>query len=321
MTKCKGCGITLQNSNPNEDGYVIGDKDLCERCFRLKNYGEYDQKVRTSKEFINILKKIDSKSLVVLVLDLFNLPESLDIIKENVNNSNLILVLTKKDLLPTINDQKVLAYMDNYNIPFLDKLVVSSSNNYHLDELKNMLIKYNTNNNIYFIGYTNSGKSTLINKLITNYTSDSKQITTSIMPSTTLDFIHIPFNNLTIIDSPGLLVTNNIDFLLEPSLLKKIIPLKRIMPIIYQLNQTNYFAFDDILDIEIAPTNLIMYFNKDLNINRYYHPKKDFTKEIKIDSNHDLVIGGLGFIKFLKPTTIKISSKYDLNIYTRKSLL
>ncbi len=28
MTKCKGCGITLQNSNPNEDGYVIGDRDL-----------------------------------------------------------------------------------------------------------------------------------------------------------------------------------------------------------------------------------------------------------------------------------------------------
>ena len=37
--------------------------------------------------------------------------------------------------------------------------------------------------------------------------------------------------------------------------------------------------------------------------------------------NNDIVILGLGFIKTTNPETIKIYSKYDLEIYTRKSLI
>ena len=39
MTKCVGCGITLQNENKNDVGYTPDIKnELCERCFKLKNY-------------------------------------------------------------------------------------------------------------------------------------------------------------------------------------------------------------------------------------------------------------------------------------------
>ncbi len=41
MSKCIGCGITLQNTSVNNPGYV---QDLsfkyCERCFRNVNYSE-----------------------------------------------------------------------------------------------------------------------------------------------------------------------------------------------------------------------------------------------------------------------------------------
>ena len=40
--KCLGCGVILQDSNNNKEGYVDTlDKDICERCFKLKYYGEY----------------------------------------------------------------------------------------------------------------------------------------------------------------------------------------------------------------------------------------------------------------------------------------
>ena len=52
---------------------------------------------------------------------------------------------------------------------------------------------------------TNSGKSTLINKLIKNYTDKQLEVTTSLYPSTTLNKIEINLDNLKIIDTPGLL--------------------------------------------------------------------------------------------------------------------
>ena len=49
--------------------------------------------------------------------------------------------------------------------------------------------KYKNSSNVYFVGYTNSGKSTLINKIIYNYSDISSMITTSSLPNTTIDTI------------------------------------------------------------------------------------------------------------------------------------
>ena len=64
--------------------------------------------------------------------------------------------------------------------------------------------------------------------------------------------------------------------------------------------------------------------SNNLNIDRKYKElNKDNLKEytLRINENNDIVILGLGFIKTTNPETIKIYSKYDLEIYTRKSLI
>ena len=39
--KCIGCGIKLQDVDKNMDGYIsVSDFRLCERCFKIKNYGQ-----------------------------------------------------------------------------------------------------------------------------------------------------------------------------------------------------------------------------------------------------------------------------------------
>ena len=45
MTKCAGCGSEMQCMIPERMGYVspniFGMAKMCERCFRLQNYNEF----------------------------------------------------------------------------------------------------------------------------------------------------------------------------------------------------------------------------------------------------------------------------------------
>ena len=39
---CLGCGVILQDTNITQEGYTTSlENNLCRRCFRMKNYGEY----------------------------------------------------------------------------------------------------------------------------------------------------------------------------------------------------------------------------------------------------------------------------------------
>ena len=60
MNKCTGCGSYLQVDDSKKEGYTISlDHTLCNRCFRINNYNEYQKIEKTNNEFIPILKKIN----------------------------------------------------------------------------------------------------------------------------------------------------------------------------------------------------------------------------------------------------------------------
>ena len=77
--KCLGCGAILQTDFIEQEGYTRNlDNNLCERCFRINNYGDYKIIVKDNDEFLSILKDINlTKDLVVLVVDLFNINQEL----------------------------------------------------------------------------------------------------------------------------------------------------------------------------------------------------------------------------------------------------
>ncbi len=326
MNKCLGCGSILQTDNSSLEGYITKEDSIyCERCFKIKNYGEYKSIVKDNNTFISILKEINkTNSLVILVVDIFNLPENFDIIKNNLSNQ-MLLVLTKRDLIPkSIYEDRLLNYMDNYNLNLLDKIIVSSNNNYNFDELLEKIKKYKKDNKIYVVGFTNAGKSTLINKLIYNYSNNLPTITTSILPSTTLNSIEIKFdNNLTIIDTPGILLENSIDNYIDIKTLKKITPKKTIKPITYQIKTKQFIIIENLLKLELENNNITIFVSNELKVDHYFKDKQlDLeTKQIEVDSNNDLVISGLGFIKFSKKETINISVIKGVKIYTRKSFI
>lgn len=325
MNKCLGCGSVLQNDNPELEGYVKNlDNTYCERCFRIKNYGDYKFIAKSNIEFVEILNEVNkTKDLVLLVVDIFNLPENFELITKHITNP-ILLVLTKWDVMPDIYEQKILDYMDQYHLNLCDKIIVSSNKNYNMDVLIDKIKFYQKSENVYVVGYTNAGKSSLINKLIYNYSENTPTITTSIVPSTTLNSIEVKLDNtLTLIDTPGLLFESSIDNFIDIKTLKKITPKRTIKPITYQVKTFQTITIEDLLALELNNNNINMYFSSDLKIERYYKKRKFNleAKVIEVAENTDVVISGLGFIKFTKKEKIVLYVIPGTHVFTRASLI
>lgn len=320
---CLGCGIELQNKFKDCDGFVESlDYDICERCFKLKNYGQYRISTKTNIDFLDIINNIPNDSLVVYVSSLLTL--NLDYLTKF---KRVILVLTKRDILPkSVNDNKIISYIKKRNT-FLDIEVISSFKNYNIDSLFNKINKYKSNKEVYIIGNTNSGKSTLINSLIKNYSNKENNITTSMYPSTTLSSIEININdNLMIIDTPGIINEGSIINYIDAKTIKKITPKKEIKPITFQLHGKGTLLIEDLVRIEYdTDSSATFYLANGIKIKKINALRGDlatgYKKEFNVNNNKDIVIEDLGFIKFTKGANIVITTENKLNIYERDNLI
>jgi len=326
--KCLGCGALLQNEFVDQEGYTRNlENKLCERCFRINNYGDYKVIAKDNTEFVNILKDINkTKDLVVLVVDLFNINQELLNLSQIITNP-VLLVLSKRDLLPkSLFDEKILNYMDRFNLNIIDKIIISSNKNYQFDELYEKINLYKKSKNVYVVGFTNAGKSTMINKLLYNYSDNDVKITTSILPSTTLNNIEINFNDdLTVIDTPGLLDKGNIINYVEGKDLKVIVPTKEIKPITYQIKNKQIIEIDKYAFVEcLDQTNITLFVSNRLNIKRNYNTDdiSEFdTYDLNVKKGQDIVIVGLGFIKVSTDSNFKIHVLKNVLVYVRDSLI
>ena len=98
--RCAGCGVLLQDENILQEGYTTNlENDLCQRCFRMKNYGEYQVVTKSNEEYIEILKSVgETKDLVLYITDLLNLEKNIEEIRTIIPNK-MILVLNKMDII------------------------------------------------------------------------------------------------------------------------------------------------------------------------------------------------------------------------------
>ena len=319
MNKFIGCGAVLQNTDSNSVGYFKNlDSRLCERCFKIRNYGEYISAIKDENDFIVMLESINkTNDLVILVCDLFNFNPNMELISKYIN-----LILISNDN-KSLYEEKLLNYIET-DLNIVDKIIISSENNYHFDELMELIRKYKKSNDVYVIGYTNAGKSTMINKILYNYVNSNDNITTSILPNTTIDNDLIKIDDeLNDIDTPGVLDDGSIYYYKDIKELKRITPKKAIKPISYQIKKKQSIVVEDLFRIDLENNDIVMYISNKLKVDRTFkNIKSNMDKyDIHIKGGQDIVVSGLGFIKFMKDEDITFYVLKGVKIYTRKSLI
>ncbi len=308
MNKCYGCGI-------------LTEENLCERCFRIRNYNDYQVINKTNDEYEDILKRIGkTKELVVLVVDLFNIEEAKNICQ--YLNNDILLVLTKRDIFPkSVYEEKLLQY--NYGIDCIDKIIISSKKNYNFDDLFDKINNYKKSKIVYVVGLTNAGKSSMINKIIYNYSTKETSITTSPIASTTLNEIEIEINpELTLIDTPGILLEKDLTTNVTAKKLKKIVPNAEIKPITFQVKGKQYIIIDEFAIVEVTNMDITIYMSRILKITRKYKEimLPSYCNEINV-KNEDIVIRGLGFINCRGNGIVKIYTNAEICSYKRQKLI
>ena len=321
---CIGCGVKLQDSNMLFEGYTPDlVNDICSRCFKLRNYGEYQITTKSNEEYIDILKSVnDTKDLVLYVVDLLNIPKDINMIREYIKN-RLILVLTKRDIMPkSVNDDKIKDYFSNIGLDFQDIIIISSNKNYNIDELLLMIKKHKSSKSVYVVGHTNSGKSSLINKMVQNYSSEKYELTISPLPSTTLNKVNIKLtDDITLIDTPGLIDRGSIINYVDFDLIKKINA--------YQLKTGQSLIIPDLFRMDYVngeKNSFTLFVSNDLEIIRKDSNKTDLLNElskrtIEVGYNQDLVIDGLGFIKVIEKATLDVYVQNNVDVFVRDSLI
>ena len=330
MTKCLGCGATLQTNDINAVGYVSNlDNDLCCRCFRIKNYNEYKIVEADNSNYLKILEGVNkTNDLVLLVIDIFDIPSKLKDIR-NIIKNDLILVINKRDILPSsIYDENIINYFKRFTLDEIATILVSSKKNTNLDELFSLINSKKKSSNVYVIGYTNAGKSSLINKLIYNYSDNLKSaITVSNMPSTTIDTIRVTLNDdLVLNDTPGLLNEDSIINKIDGKELKHIIPTSTIKPRVYQVKCPQHIFLEEYVRLDLNDLNdLVFYVANNLVIERTFkstnklEDKKKIT--LQVSANNDIVLVGLGFIKVKKACKITLFVDNNIEIVLRDSMI
>lgn len=290
MTKCVGCGIKLQNKNVNEVGYTPDLKnELCERCFKLKNYNVLTNKGINidNDKLINKINELNS--CVLFLVDFINLDsEVIDAYKKI--KLKKILIITKADIIPkNIKYQKLIQNIKNIYEIKEDLILTSSKTKLNIKTITKICLE---EKNICLAGFTNAGKSSLINALV------GSDITVSKKSNTTQDFIKLNVDGINIYDAPGFMSNIN----------RENIPRSIIRPITYQFPSKHYLLIQDIKLNILENSNFTIYVGNEANIIRR---KENENVECKIivPKNSDVIIKGFCFINFKNTCMISLNTK------------
>ncbi|AYW50302.1 ribosome biogenesis GTPase YqeH [Tetragenococcus halophilus] len=364
--QCIGCGAVIQTEDKNKIGYTpksVLEKGLesgevyCQRCFRLRHYNEIQDVSLTDDDFLRLLNEIGQKdALIVNVVDIFDFNGSIiPGLHRFVGDNPVLLVGNKVDVLPkSLKKTKLKQWMKEQahdkGLRPVDVLLTSAKRNDDLDTLLDMIEKYREGRDVYIVGVTNVGKSTLINQIVQKTADVKELITTSKFPGTTLDKIEIPLEDgQFLIDTPGIIHHHQMAHFLGEKDLKIIAPQKEIKPKIYQLNagQTLFLGglarFDFIKGEKSSFTvfvsnDLMIHRTKLENADKFYEkhlgellqpPRNDEKEhfpelerfEFSIKEKTDIVFAGLGWVTVKDPVVVSGWAPKGVDVITRQALV
>lgn len=366
MIKCQGCGATIQTTNPNQIGYIRKDvferghdQVYCERCYKLIHYNQNTNVEISIDVFYENIKKINQKDvLIVNVVDIFDLEGTLiEDIRKYFPKQDILIVANKFDLfLKSVKIGEVKKYLEDYleekRINQKSSIIISSFIDEDIIRLANLIEMYQNGRDVYFFGYTNVGKSSIINKLISYYNINRQKVTVSTSLSTTLDLIDIPLpNNTHIFDMPGIINPRQLSYYLEKENLNLLLPKKQVKPKVYQLEPKQVLFLGGVCKfifnkgskstfVVYTSNNLVIHRTKLSNYQKFYDEHKDDILKIpnpnernqlgRIIKYHfsvneeekvDITISGLGFVTIVGNVELTLEVFENIKIGKRKAII
>jgi len=366
---CIGCGAKLQSEEENKAGYVPSSvlkrpstelQDIyCQRCFRLRHYNEVSDVELTDDDFLRMLNEIGSKdALIVNVVDIFDFSGTLITGMQRFAGSNpLIVVGNKIDLVPNVvSHGKIRQWLTErmHEVGLRPKQVVlaSAKRSESVKDLMEIIEKERNGRDVYIVGATNVGKSTLINQIINIATESDDVITTSYFSGTTLGSIEIPLDDGNhLIDTPGIIQHTNLTHFLSGRELKQVIPRREVKPKVYQLDERQTVFIDGVARFDYIKGNekqpFVFYVSNDLqphrtkldNADEFYekqlgkmlNPPSEFTAQnfprlkrhqFTIEEPTDVVVSGLGWVFVQEPNTkVAMWAPEGVDVYVRKAMI
>ena len=366
---CIGCGAILQSEQDDKAGYVPASvlkkpaeelaEIYCRRCFRLRHYNEVSDVELTDDDFLRMLNEISSKdALVVNVVDTFDFNGTLIAGMQRFSGKNpLIIVGNKEDLMPNvINNGKIRQWMTERiheaGLRPKEVVLISAKRSESVKELMKIIDKERKGRDVYVVGATNVGKSTLINQVINIATESKDMITTSYFPGTTLGSIEIPLDDGShLIDTPGVIHRSNLTHFLTGKELKQIIPRSEVKPKVYQINAEQSIFVDGLARFDYlagyGKQAFVFYVSNDLQLHRtklenadelyekhvgkMLNPPTEFTAktfpklkrhEFMLKEPADVVVSGLGWVSVENPNTkVAMWAPEGVDVFVRKSMI
>lgn len=365
---CIGCGAKIQTEDSHalgytpqsalEKGLASEDGDVyCQRCFRLRHYNEIQDVALTDDDFLRLLNELGkTDALIVNVVDIFDFNGSLiPGLHRFIGNNPVLLVGNKVDILPkSLKKPHLIQWMKERaheeGLRPAEVLLTSAKKPHEMENLLNKIEAYRGKRDVYVVGVTNVGKSTLINQIIKQTAGVKDLITTSQFSGTTLDKIEIPLDDgHFLIDTPGIIHRHQMAHYLGKKDLKIIAPHKEIKPKVYQLNSQQTIFLGGLARFDFIQgerQSFIAYVSNDLTLHRtklekadeFYQkhvggllqpPRPDEVAdfpelvrfEFSIKEKTDIVFAGLGWVTIAKPAVVAGWAPKGVDVLTRKALV
>lgn len=363
---CIGCGSLIQMSFIDKQGYIpstVLKKNFetgevyCQRCFRLRHYNEIQNVSLTSDDFLRFLNEIGTKkALIINIVDIFDFNGSLiPGLHRFVGRNPVLLVGNKVDILPkSLRESRVIQWMSKRaheaGLRPMEVLLTSAKNPQKVENLLAKIEEYRQGLDVYVVGVTNVGKSTLINAIIKQISGIQELITASRFPGTTLDKIQIPLDDgAALYDTPGIIHRHQMAHFLSNKDLKLIAPRKEINPRVYQLNPEQTLFLGGLARFDFISgerQSFVAYVANDISVHRtkleradeFYEKHvgnllqppcveevKSFPKlkrfEFSVKEPTDIVFAGLGWISIKKKALIAGYAPEGVEVILRKALI
>lgn len=329
--QCRGCGSVLQSNNPKSIGYLPehllteqGRELICQRCYRIKHYGENILSA-TDNPIRIIGQGLDWADGLIIVTDLMDFEASFpNELRELSKEKPTMILVNKVDLLPpktgiseVITWVKTRLSEQGIKSPIYP---VSGISGLGIAELSEIILN-KTQKKWLILGVTNVGKSTLIGHLLSHLGYKGKSSPTiSRFPGTTVERIQWKIaKNKQLSDSPGLIPVGRLIDQVPEQFAPQLVPAKQLSAKVYQIEKNSTLVIpglaaltpvnlsQEVVMIGITASEVEWQRGNQEKISDWlakgestYQFKQWDTHKIKVSADYDLIIHGLGWVSVRK---------------------